>query len=289
MFRKKRKLPKYRFAYGKSPLYTKKLPKSSGKKLVKKTHPYFTKIKKLTVFTVSSIATILLAYLVFFSSYLEIANIKIVDENLENQTLGLEIKKSIADQIGKNLIFVNTENLVIKVKNIFPAIENLSIKKDHPNSINIEFAEYQLVANTINESKSIKKSYIINSIGYAIKEDLENTSLPYIRIKSEEPVNIQAPVIEATKLNYILETIKYFEDKFGMRITEVEYKKIPREIRLLTEKGFYIWLDIQRPYETQLKKLKKSLAKLDIYSDPLEYIDLRIAGNSGDKIIYKRK
>ena len=38
-----------------------------------------------------------------------------------------------------------------------------------------------------------------------------------------------------------------------------------------------------------LKKLKKALVKLDIYTEDLQYIDLRIAGGNGDKIIYKRR
>jgi len=46
---------------------------------------------------------------------------------------------------------------------------------------------------------------------------------------------------------------------------------------------------MQQPSENQLKKLKKSLVKLDIFNEPLEYIDLRIAGGNGDKIIYKRR
>jgi hypothetical protein len=50
-----------------------------------------------------------------------------------------------------------------------------------------------------------------------------------------------------------------------------------------------VWLDMQKPIEEQLKKLKKALVKLDIYTESLEYIDLRISGTNGDKIIYKRK
>ncbi len=96
-------------------------------------------------------------------------------------------------------------------------------------------------------------------------------------------------VIDPSKLDYILDTKAYFEDKFGLRVVEVEYKKTAREIHLITEKNFAIWIDIQVSYEDQLKKLKKTLVKLDIYNEPLEYIDLRIAGGHGDKIIYKRR
>ncbi len=289
MFRKKSKLPKYRYSYGKSPLYTKKLPKKYGKKLLKKSHPFLNRVKKLTILCLFGFAIILVIYLIFFSQYFLIERISISDENIDNQGLGEEVKAKIADQIGQNLLFINPTDLDLKIKEAFPELEQVTTSKNYPNEIVIEFSEYPLVANVISESKNIKKSYIINSIGYAIKENLENTSLPYIRIKSEEPVNTENPVIEGTKLQYILETVSYFEDKFGMRVVEVDYRKIPREIHLLTEKDFYIWIDIQRPYEEQLKKLKKAIVKLDIYNDPLAYIDLRIAGGSGDKIIYKRK
>ena len=73
-----------------------------------------------------------------------------------------------------------------------------------------------------------------------------------------------------------------------MEIVRIEYKPTAREIHLLTERNFFIWLDIQISYEEQFKKMKKSLVKLDIYTEDLEYIDLRIAGSNGDKIIYKR-
>ena len=144
------------------------------------------------------------------------------------------------------------------------------------------------MANIINESNVIKKSYIINSIGYAIKENLEDPNLPYIKIKTDEPVNPKEAVIEKTKLSYLIEAKTYFEDKFGMRIISMEYKPVAREIHLLTERNFNVWLDIQKPYEEQFKKLKKAIVKLDIFKENLEYIDLRIAGESGDKIIYKR-
>ncbi len=292
MFNKKRKLQRYKFKYGKSPTLTKTDLKKSryhSKKLQKKTHPFIAKIKKFTVILIILLLTILAIYGIFFSNYFKITEIRVADELLENEILGEEIKSTINATLGKNLIFHNTENLRMKILDSFPEIEQVTVEKDYPNKIIIQFAEYPLVANIINESYTMKKNYIVNSIGYAIKEDLEGPNLPYIRISSEEPLNPETPIIEANKLRYILETIIYFEDKFGMRVVEVVYKKTPREIHLLTEKNFYIWLDMQLPADEQLKKLKKALVKLDIYNENLEYIDLRIAGGNGDKIIYKRR
>lgn len=248
----------------------------------------FSQIKKAFVklFLISIIG--LGIYSVYFSSYFMIDNIYINNESSESKIIETKIKKLIPNTIGKNLILVDLKALEIKILENFPEIENVKLKKDYPKSITIELNEFPLVANVIHES-SIKKSYVINSMGYIIKEDLENTSLPYIRIKSDEPVNKDNPLIGKTHLVYILNAIKIYEEKFGMRIVEAIYKKTARETHLLTEKDFYIWLEMQNPAEDQLKKLKKILVKLDIYKENLLYIDLRIAGANGDKIIYKRK
>jgi len=290
MFRKKRKTLKYRFKHGKSPVAYKNNMKVGGfQRLSKKPSPLLKKLKKIfTLATVTGIFIIFL-YTIFFAGYFSVTKIEVVNKTFDNETLSEELKTNLANSIGKNIIFTKTDELENQIIKSFPELERISVKKDYPHTLSIEFFQYELLANILSESNTIKKSYIVNSIGYAIKEDFENPSLPYIRIKSDEPVNTEKPVIEGQKLKYILDAISYFQDKFGMKIKEVEYKPLARELHLLTEKDFYIWLDIQIPSEAQFKKLKKALVKLDIYTENLDYIDLRIAGSNGDKIIYKRK
>jgi hypothetical protein len=228
-------------------------------------------------------------YLIFFSAYFQIIEIQISDENFTSQELADKIRATAETSLNENLIFLKIDELETSVISSFPELETLRISKDYPNKVMIEFAEYPMVVNIVNESSTVKKSYILNSIGFAMKEDFENPELPYIKIRSDEPINAKNQVLGPVILNYILEAKAYYEDRFGMKIKEIDYRKSAREVHLLTEKDFYIWLDIQRGYEEQLKKLKKALVKLDIYSESLAYIDLRIAGNSGDKIIYKRR
>lgn len=290
MFGKKRKLDKFRFSYGRSPRpFNSSTRYRPPQKFLKKSHPALSKFGKiLSIILVIGLIGYF-SYLIFFSNYFKIKDVAVINKDFSNETLSEEIQSSLSNIIGKNIFLIDTEELEKKVIGFFPQLESITLGKNYPDTLEIEFSEHPLVANVINESTNLRKNYIINSVGYAIKEDLENHNLPYIRMKSDEPVNTELPLIEKNQLSYILNAITYFEDKFGMQITEVEYKKIPREIHLLTERKFYIWLDIQRPAEDQFKKLKKALVKLDIYKDNLEYIDLRIAGSNGDKIIYKRK
>jgi len=247
------------------------------------------KFKKL--FLTAIILGIIITLIYFFASSgnFTVSEIETEENSIENQLINEQVKSLLKDQIGANLVFVNPSELENKILEHFPAIESIGISKNYPNKIKVSFTKYPLVANVITESNSLKKSYIINSIGLIAQEDLENTRLPYIKIHSDEPINSQLPLIESSKLDYILKATQMFEERFGMRIIEVEYKKIARELHLRTEKEFTIWLDMQQEMDIQFKKLKKALVKLDIYKESLDYIDLRIAGNSGDKIIYKRK
>lgn len=247
------------------------------------------KTKKLLTIAFILFISIFLIYEFFFSGYFLISSIEVVDKKIDNKYLTENIKKTLAEAIGKNIIILDLKDFELKIANKFPEIKEIHLSKNYPKTIAISFAQYPLVANVSVTTDVVKKTYIINSVGYAIKENMELTTLPTIKITADAPVNTGTVLIEAKKLEYILNTTKYFEDKFGMKVLETTYKKNAREIRILTEKKFEIWMDIEQPFETQLKKLKKTLVKLDIYKEPLQYIDLRIAGENGDKIIYKRK
>lgn len=288
MFKKRSNPLKYKFIYGKSG--EKKFKPSTGFHRFSKRETLLpSRLKRVTVKLFFLILITLGIYAIFFSGYFKIKTITTNTGNFENEKLTSEIKQSISSSLGKNIFFVDLKKLEKNLIQDFSELETIKISKNYPESLSINFNEYALVANIVNYSNNVKKNYIINSIGFVNKEDFENPALPYIAIESDEPINTQSVIIEKTKLSYILETMIYFKDKFGMKVKEVNYKPTARELHLLTEKNFWIWLDIQTPYEEQFKKLKKSLVKLDIYKENLSYIDLRIAGNTGDKIIYKRK
>ena len=266
--------------------------KKASSERLRRPYPRFKRFqgfKKVFKFLFVIAIFVAIFYIFAFSNRFVITELQTQENSIENETTNKEIKSILQDQLGKNLAFTSTSELENKVIEHFPAIQKITITKDYPNTLKIKFNKFSLVANVIHESSAIKKSYIINSIGYIAQENLENTRLPYIKLYTEQPANPKLPLIETTKLEYILNAVLTFEERFGMKVLEVEYKKTARELHLYTEKEFTIWLDVQQSLETQFRKLKKSLVKLDIYKEPLDYIDLRIAGTNGDKIIYKRK
>jgi len=294
--------PKYRYQYGKSPIlrqtYNKTL-RTNGPTNFHTPHKKISlsslaskvskKTRKLIILLGILSVTILLVKLTFFSDYFQIKTIQISTENSTQSSIGSNISTILEPYKNKSIIFAKKAEIIAKIQNSYTEIENIKVNKKLPSTLVITFTEYPLAANITNISSGANKKFIINSIGYVVKENADDPSLPYIKIKTDSPVNIENVALDPEKLKYILGAISYFEEKFGMKIIESEYKVISRELHLRTEKFFYIWLDIQKPFEDQLKKLKKAIVKLNIYDEPLDYIDLRIAGDNGEKIIYKRR
>jgi hypothetical protein len=112
--------------------------------------------------------------------------------------------------------------------------------------------------------------------------------LPIIQIKKEGSLRMGSTVISPDRLAFALEAIQSFEEKFGMKVIHGIYLNVEREFHLETERKFYVWLDMTMDLDYQLNKLKQALPKLDIYEENLDYIDLRISGINGEKIIFKR-
>lgn len=222
-------------------------------------------------------------YWIGSSGYFKIKKIT-VDGAEKNQ----EIKAYFKKFIGKNLIFVKLEETIEKIKKENPNLEKFEVEKNYPKEIRIIFSKYKVVANIEFISPKEKQKFKINEIGYSVEKNAEDPNLPILRIVSEKEMEKNAPAITKEKLSEILQTMTFFEEKFGMKIIDATYLIRAREVHLRTEKLFSIWLDAQKPLENQLNKLRKAVPRLDIYNLPLEYIDLRISGANGEKIIYRK-
>ncbi len=267
--------------------------------------PTLSTIKKILALLTVAIVLIFGVYGIFFSGYFNVQKITIEYDEFQNEND--ELLSYFENLKGKNIMFIDATAIQEKIEKEHPELQKLTTKKLFPSTLEVRFSEFPITANIehIENGKSIGKA-IINAIGMPMYIDSENPNLPYIKVitqKAEAPkVDIlpdapiitpevirEMPTIKQEHLNYILGATKYYEEKFGMKVVETQFLPHARELHLKTEKYFFIWLDIQVPFEHEFLKLKKIMASIDIYKDPLVYIDLRISGTSGEKVIFKRK
>lgn len=269
----------------------KKLPKKGKKKRYsnelklsyKKSLPF----KKWLILGGGAIILLIILYLTIFSNFFQLRNWKIYGDDIIQENSKFEEFLKVHE--GRNLVFLDAGKISSNIKNQYPEVENLRLKKVFPDTLILEFENFPEVANLFNIVGETQRKFIVNEIGLLIEQDYENPNLPYIKLQTEKSLELYDYALPRDKLEYLLDAIYDYEELFGMKVLDAEYKTKEREIHLKTERDFTIWLDTTLTLQEQYSKLKKALPKLNIYTESLEYIDLRISSINGQRVIFKRR
>ncbi len=244
------------------------------------------KAKKTLTLLVGLAVLIGIIYLVGFSNFFDVKTWDIVEDGTKVTTED-DLNALLKKEKNQNLIFVDQQQIVNDVRAIHPEFKKIIVNKIFPQKIRLQIEKYPIVANIVNVVEGIQKKFLVDSQGFLTDENIDNPDLPYIKIFTNEVFSVHTDAIDQDKLNYILNAVTSFQEKFSMKILNAEYHVREREVHLQTEKNFMVWIDMEKDLNAQLDKLKKALPKLDIYNTPLEYIDLRISGTDNEKVIYK--
>lgn len=244
-------------------------------------------LKKFLILGVAGIAFLIFLYLMIFTAFFEIKEWKVYGDDIIQENSKFE--EFLAVHKGKNLFLLNTGEIQKKIHDQYPEIEELRIKKSYPHTLIMEYENFAEVANVYNYFGENQKKFIINKIGLLVQQDFENQNLPYIKLKTDKSLELGDYAVPREKLEYILDAIYNYEELFGMVVLDAEYLPKEREVHLKTERDFKIWLDTGLTLQEQYSKLKAVLPELNIYTDSIDYIDLRISSVKGDRVIYKRR
>jgi len=248
----------------------------------------FSKIKRFFIILGSLAAIGGLVYLIGFSHFFDVKSWEIYEDKTKI-TNDDAVNELLKKQKNKNLFFIDENQISKDIKAIHPEYEKIMVEKVFPQKIKVQITEYPIIANIVNVVQGIQKKFVMNSQGFLTDENTENPELPYIKVFTNNVFSVHTTIIDQDKLNYIINAINLFQEKFNMKVLNAEYHVREREVHLQTEKSFFVWLDMEKDANAQLEKLKKVVPKLDIYHTPLEYIDLRIDGTDNQKVIFKPK
>lgn len=234
-------------------------------------------------------------YAVFFSPFFLIRSVT-VSAHDNSETLPQNIYDLANGALGLNLLLINPDKIADRIRMINPDLETIETNKKLPRSLEFILGFYPQTVNLIvPESPSgLKHKLVLNKIGKISRNNHENPQLPYLTLRNVsddfyDEIMSETVSFNPSLIDKALEAQKIFEQQFSIGVTENNFYKIEREARLKTEKGFTVWLDLNKDITEQILKLKKAQAKLDLQKEPLLYIDLRIGSQNGEKIIFKRR
>lgn len=284
-----------------TPKITPLTPDRNQRRRSEKTGRFLAYVKLFAIFFTLGAAI----YGIFFTPLFEIQSIDIKGEadTLQEQTA---LNTYLQDYLGENLLLFNTAAHEQALLEQYGYLKTLDIRRSLFHTISVTLETYPPVANVrVDFVDGSSQYYLINELGLVsgVGATVENIPLIVMDVtgtdmdlptatetppeESTLPTEINQQLISIETLTQILDTTKDFEGKFNMQVLEIHYLKRARELHLYTERYFYVWIDLGQDVSVQLAKLKKALTELNIYEAPLEYIDLRVSGQNGEKVIYK--
>jgi len=261
------------------------------KQITHRTRGLWGQTKRYIILILGGALILYITNALFISESLTIQTIQINENELPVNDHPIE---GLLDSLkGSNILLLKTNDFEYYLEQQYPQYETLRISKNLPDTLTITLKTYPVVANlTVEVTDGDEQTFSLTAAGQTTNYEESNiiqADLRTIIIESDQSLGESTFIMTQEKIAFILEAMQDFEDRFGMAVLHARYFDIERETHLWTERNFYVWLDMTADLDEQLNKLKKGLPRLNIYEVDLEYIDLRIAGINGEKIIYKPK
>lgn len=247
--------------------------------------------KRIIFFIIAVSLAAFIIYMLFFSKVFKISEIVYSARN-EKPYITIDLSPIFHETVGRNFFFIRERPLEEQVLNNHPLeIKSVEITIKIPSKLVVKYEIFTPTANLIVRKDNLERKFVLNEKGIIAASDAEDDSLPYIAGSFEDfpKKQVRMAIVDPDALAKMSQAYTLFTEKFGMKVNKILYLKTSREAHLKTEKKFLVMLDLTQEIDHQLFKLKQALPKLDIYNTPLEYIDLRISGKNGNKIIFKRK
>lgn len=241
----------------------------------------------------------LLIYILFFTRLFEMQKINI-KESVETLDEEAGVREYLSSYLGSNMIQFSTGKHEKALLEQYPYLKDLDIRRTLNHSLVVTLKTYDHKANIqINQENDSKRFYVVNELGFIASIGSTNEQLPTIVMdvtgtdlelpETEANLAVNQEIMPKETLETLLAAKASFEARFNLQVLEVHYLKRARELHLYTERYFFVWVDLTQNVDDQFTKLKKAITELNLYDANLEYVDLRISGQNGEKIIYKLK
>lgn len=238
---------------------------------------------KLIIFA-AVIATLIIFWLLFFSTLFKIRNIEV---NGASEAMAGEIKSiawELAENrlVGKNNLLLYNKSELKKILNEKYYLGNLTIKKKLFHTLVIGLRERQPVA----VWREAQEYYYLDDGGKVINQadplNINNSSYPLIENLTAVKIDERRANINKEALNYILSLFNEFKDnKHNFAIERFIVNQDTNTVKMAILAGPKIYFNVKAPLAEQTAKLDliiKDKLKND-FKTVKEYIDLRYANN----------
>ena len=223
------------------------------------------------------VPVLLLGWLVFFTNSFAVEAITVVDAR---EHTAAQAQTLVGDTLGKNILFVQTDILEIKILGDLPQVRTVHIARKLPGTLKVIIQEKEPVMLILSKGNY----YFVDAEGIAYEQaqldTLPGIVLPTIKNNDQEAnLTIGTRVVAETFVQFIDEVQKSLPAIVEAQIVETRIPSLAaREVHVKLDNNWVIKLDITRDSSIQMSVLRQLLKSTvtDEEKQVLEYIDLRI-------------
>lgn len=252
--------------------------------------------------TLNIIGLILLwlsGYIIFFSSYFQIAPSRVLIEGMDSSIDTNICYQAIDDLYGKNIFTINNSTVLRSIKKYQKQVSRIDLDYLYPN--NIKILVYSLPIEFQSTVYGIDKKWWLTTNGVLIPESkLSETeklwdTIELISPRLKETIFLDYKEVFAEELvSVIRKTLEIIRSDFSdFRLAKTRYFENEQELHITLESGVRIFLSLDSTLKNQLLSLKTyALAHRDVFLKwDTTYVDARIVWKifvCTDKVVCKK-
>lgn len=240
--------------------------------------------KKYSGWIIGGVTLVVIVF--FFVLFGPLFRVKEVKVQITNHSLldAAKVEEFLGQFRGKLLLFLHPRQMLFDIRDHFQEVADVECRKVYPKLLDCNVIEYKS-ALAVWRGEGEDTEYIVNEAGVIISSRKKVDDGKFIRVISSNinmPTDIGSEVIEPETIEFMYAAKTKFEDRLGLMVRSLWWLSRERELHLYTDKGFPIYLSLERSLNDQLQSLLTVFANYD-FSGSTQYIDLRVK----DKVFIK--
>ncbi|MBI4836481.1 MAG: hypothetical protein HY817_04450 [Candidatus Abawacabacteria bacterium] len=248
-------------------------------KNLQNTEPAARKKKQYIVALVLVLSSLTIAlYTIFFSPIFKIKEVIVSNEGTINSLDQTLVNDTFQYLIGRN-IFLNSARSISEfgVRSL-PRLKEVRVTMAYPETVKISVREKAILLALPMSDKFalINEDGIVVKLTPAIDEQILKT---FIQVDSDHKLDtfyLNQQLFSLDQIRYIITSRGTITEKTGFNITAATWFPDRKEVHLLTDQEFSIWLDTDLTVDTQVNKLLSIYPSIQSSKKKVQYIDLRI-------------
>jgi hypothetical protein len=228
--------------------------------------------KGSVLLTVACVFMFLFTLFALFSPYFDLRQAMVTRDNPHIDVQAVE--NLMAEFYGQNLLFLSQSNIQDRLLETFPEFREVSLKEIWPDRLQVDIAlspPYYQVLNEFDATFSV-----LSEDGVVLRQEASE-GLPVLKvIRYEQSLRSGEKFASVAMLKDISTLRQIFAEDLKIEIDEMRYLPVAFEVHLVSDSGTSFWFDLRSDIEQQARKIDLVANEINLYTQPLEHVDLRI-------------